>query len=292
MTAALLEERVFSKLYFEHEGLIVADDGERLLGFAHAGFGVSDKSNQLDTDLGVTCVLMTLPDDRLGNITQAKVGAELLEHSEAFLRKRGAKVLYAGGIQPLNPFYFSLYGGSELPGVLSSDHRALDVFQPAGYREIDQVAIMQRELRDFRAPVDRVQMGIRRQYEVVVDTDPPYSTWWGACNYSHLARSRVMLQKKRGNDEIVGMADYWDMETMAAHWGVRSVGLSQLMIEPESFRQGLGTYLVAEVLKRAKSEGVALVEAQTMQSNSAAIGLYTKLGFRQVDQGIVLRKGG
>jgi len=289
MTTALLEQHVFSKLYFDHEGLIVADDGQRLLGFVHAGFGVEENEARLDHELGVTCLLMTLPDHRLGDVAHHQLGAELIQRSEAYLRSRGAKVLYAGGIQPLNPFYFSLYGGSELPGVLSSDHRALDVFRPAGYREIDQVAILQRELRGFRSPFDRRQMMIRRQFEVSIEEDPPYGSWWGACNYSHLARTRMKLRRK-GDGETVASADYWDMATMAANWGLRAVGLSRLNVEPESKRKGFGTFLVAEALKHAHSEGAALAEVQTMQSNRPALALYARLGFQQVDQGIVLRK--
>ena len=39
MTSALLEACVFSKPYFDREGLLVAVDGARVVGFAHAGFG-------------------------------------------------------------------------------------------------------------------------------------------------------------------------------------------------------------------------------------------------------------
>ncbi|MBX9585571.1 MAG: GNAT family N-acetyltransferase, partial [Gemmataceae bacterium] len=37
-TPALLERWVFSKTYFDHDGLIVAEDGGRVVGYALAGF--------------------------------------------------------------------------------------------------------------------------------------------------------------------------------------------------------------------------------------------------------------
>ena len=43
----------------------------------------------------------------------------LIEEAERYLRERGAKVVYAGGLFPLNPFYWGIYGGSEGCGVLS-----------------------------------------------------------------------------------------------------------------------------------------------------------------------------
>ena len=43
MTSALLEACVFSKPYFDREGLIIAVDDGRTVGFAHAAFGPAFK---------------------------------------------------------------------------------------------------------------------------------------------------------------------------------------------------------------------------------------------------------
>ena len=55
-------------------------------------------------------------------------------------------------------------------------------------------------------------------------------------------------------------------------------------------RSGLATFLNVEAIRYLQTSGMGLVEVQTMQQNTAARGLYEKLGFEQVDQGIVLRK--
>jgi len=112
----LLEQLVFAKLYFDYDGLIVARDDGQPVGFAHAGFGPDEKQDRVCTQLGVTCLVLVRPD-----CAESEVAAGLLQQCEAYLWRRGAKVLYGGGIQPLNPFYLGLYGGSELPGVLDSD---------------------------------------------------------------------------------------------------------------------------------------------------------------------------
>ena len=129
MSADLFEHMVLSKPYFENQGLIVAVEGQRPVGFVHAAFGPSDDGQRLSTQLGVTCLVMVRLDyQRKG------IGAELLARGEAYLRGRGAHVLYAGSIQPLNGFYLGLYGGSELPGVLDSAPRAQYLFKSQGYR--------------------------------------------------------------------------------------------------------------------------------------------------------------
>ena len=110
----VLEQYVFAKLYFDYHGLVLAFEDNEAVGFAHAGFGPSEDERLVSTELGTTCLILARPDCRTGD-----VAAGLLEQSEAYLRDRGAKVLYGGGIRPLNAFYFGLYGGSEMPGVLA-----------------------------------------------------------------------------------------------------------------------------------------------------------------------------
>ena len=117
------EQLVFSKPYFDCAGLILAFDDGRPVGFAHAGFGPNENDSGISTDLGTTCLMMLEP-----GCSEAEVSAGLLERSEDYLRGRGAKVLYGGGMSPLNPFYLGLYGGSELPGVLGQRHNRAAAF--------------------------------------------------------------------------------------------------------------------------------------------------------------------
>ncbi len=144
-TACLLEQLVFSRPYFDPAGLIVALHDGIPVGFAHAGFGANDEQNGLATDTGTTYQLMVRAEHR-----DSSLAAELLAHSEAYLRERGAKVIYAGGIRPINAFYLGLYGGSELPGVLVGDTSFHAACSQSGYREIDRVHILQLELACFR----------------------------------------------------------------------------------------------------------------------------------------------
>jgi len=55
-------------------------------------------------------------------------------------------------------------------------------------------------------------------------------------------------------------------------------------------RKGLSIFLLGEAFRQFIREGIMLVEAQAMQHNAAALGMYHKLGFRQVGQGSVFRK--
>src|SRR5690349_4420585 len=175
---------------FDREGLIVATRDEVPYGFVHAGFGPSEDGNSLDRSLGTTHVLMVQNDGQAGDGSLAN---ELLARSEEYLRGRGASVIYAGGINPMNSFYLGLYGGSEIPGVLQTEalHR--------GYREIDRVRIMQCDLVRIRPPVSRELRAIKRTTQLVEKIDPAPKTWWEACVWGSLQRDVFSLVDRSHN---------------------------------------------------------------------------------------------
>lgn len=284
VSTALLEQLVFAKPYFDNEGLIVAVEADQRIGFAHAGFGANEDGSQLSTQLAATCMLMVRPDRQ-----RRGIGRELLARSEDYLRGRGAKVLYGGGIRPLNSFYLGLYGGSEMPGVLASTPHAQAMLEAAGYDVIDHVVVLHLGLAGLRVPIDRRQMQIRRSTQLQVTADPPTRNWWEACTYGIFDQMRYELVL-RDTGRSVAEATFWLMQPYSYAWRVQTAGLINVEVDAGHLRQGLATFLLSEALRMLKRDGIGLIEAQTMVHNAAAQGLYRKLGFEAVDQGTVLRK--
>ena len=70
----------------------------------------------------------------------------------------------------------------------------------------------------------------------------------------------------------------------------RGAGLIEMSVDPAHRRKGLSIFLLSEAFRHFIREGITVVEAQAMQHNSAALGMYHKLGFQQVGQGSVFRK--
>ncbi len=284
VTPQVLEHYVFSKPYFDRQGLIVAEADDRLQGFVHIGFGPDASHHDLDYCSGAICMLMVRPGG-----APAELADLLVERGEAALREQGARLVYGGGIEPINPFYLGLYGGSEMPGILVSDQEKLHLLQRHHYEEIDRVIVLQRDLTDFRLPVDRRQMQLRRKYRVELDTSPPMNDWWATCTGPPSEPTRFELCPVDGGPAC-GNVSFWVMEPLSATWGKLAVGMNNLRVVDSLKRQGLATLLNSESLRQLQLNGVAVVEVQTMQHNAAALGLYRKLGFEEVDQGIVLRK--
>jgi ribosomal protein S18 acetylase RimI-like enzyme len=157
-----------------------------------------------------------------------------------------------------------------------------------GYREIDRTVVFQRTLADFRAPVDRKQMQVRRRTQMAVVDEPPSKSWWEACTLGEFERVEFQLLDRELGKEIAS-ATLRAIDHTPANSGVRTSGLVDVQVDPGQQHEGLATFLVSEALKELSQQGVGLIEAQTMERNKAAIGLYQKLGFTRVDSGAVYR---
>lgn len=217
----------------------------------------------------------------------AAIGADLLARSEAYLRRRGARVILGGGTDALCGFYLGLYGGAGIPGILGSSPGMQDVFRLAGYAEEDRIAVLRRPLSGFRPPVNRLQLAIRRATVLRAVDEPVHDSWWEAATTSGLSLRRYELTNAAR--EVLGSATFWDMQPLATAWGVTAAALLHVEIAGPRRRQGLANYLVAEALHDLAQEGVTLVETQAAEGNGGAIALFEKLGFTRADEGILFR---
>lgn len=282
--AQILEDHIYAKTYFDPQGLIVAELDGKLVGFAHSGFGPNERQSDIDTSIGVLCVLLVLP-----NVDFETVAGQLITQSEEYLQRRGAKVIYAGSVKPLNPFYLGFYGGSELPGLLESQAALLELLAARGYREADRTVTLESDLTCWRPPVDRRILQNKRRFRVELDTSVASRTWWEASTAPPTEMQRFALLPTVGGDAI-GSGCYWLVEPLSTSRGAATAGLTELSIAEEWRGRGLGLLLNCEAMKQLKAQRFEAVEAQTMIRNVAAIRLYEKLGFRRVTEGVILRK--
>jgi GNAT superfamily N-acetyltransferase len=284
MTPAVLDDLVYSKPYFDRHGLILAVQGDKPIGFVHAGFGPNADFSDLDPSNGATALLLVSP-----HRDREAIARELLSRSEQYLRGRGATTLFGGATSMLAPFYLGLYGGSQLSGVLASDTRSIDLFRDFDYAETAHARIFRRDLRGFRPPVDRELMQIRRQYQLVKQTESLPRSWWEACEFSSIEKlDFVLLPKAKGPP--VAEARLWDIEPMASSWGVHAMGFVDMVVSTTANASAVATHFVSETFRQLQDYGITLVEFQLQTGESLGIEVCHKLGFEEIDQGILFRK--
>jgi GNAT superfamily N-acetyltransferase len=284
MTPAVLDDIVFSKPFFDRNGLILAIEDDRPIGFVHAGFAPSADLATIDSTKGTTAMLLVSPHDNRDCIAE-----ELLARSEQYLRDRGATTLFGGATKTLAPLYFGLYGGSQLPGVMASDSATAELFRRAGYGETMHVRLFRRDLSGFRPPVDRALMKIRRQFTLVKQTESLPESWWEACGFAAIERLDFVLLPKMSGPSVA-RALLWDIEPAASSWGVRASGLVSMNVDTDADERAVTTHFVSEIFRQLQGMGITLVEFQLDVNDTLRIEVCHQIGFQEVDQGLLFQK--
>jgi hypothetical protein len=258
------------------------------VGFVHAGFGPTADYSALDPTQGVTSLLLVASHPRA-----PQIAGDLLSASEDYLRARGATTLHGGGTNRLGPFYYGLYGGSGLPGVLATDAGMSQVFERAGYERHAYCDVLRRELAAFRPPMDRNLLQIRRRFELAQADDPLPANWWEGCAFGHTDRLRFLLTEKSAaavGSQPAATCSFWDIEPLASSWGVHAMGLIDLNIQPEVDSTSVATFFLGEILRQLASYGTTLVEIQVPCGDSLLTDACRQLGFQTHNQGYCFRK--
>ncbi len=282
-SSTLLEYFLFAKAYFDPQGLIVAADGDKLVGFVLAGFGPNDDGSALDTTAGVIGALGVVPSHR-----KQGIGAALAERAEDYLRRRGARTLYAGPMAPLNPFTFGLYGGSQSAGFLDSDAAAGPFFWRRGYQTQETKLVFQRPLDRPPVVTDGRFSACRQRYEIKVGPRQGTS-WWQECVFGPLELHDYRLTDK-ATGQWAARASLWEMETYSPAWNEHAVGLAELEVVEGARRKGLARFLLTQILRHVHEQFFTVAEIQAAETNMAAVNLFRGLGFAQVDRGRRFRR--
>jgi ribosomal protein S18 acetylase RimI-like enzyme len=279
-----LESVVFAQPYFDREGLIVAIDGERIVGFVHAGFGPTADEQHLSRNEGTIHMVIVA-----GSHRRQGIGRELLRRAEDYLISRGAKAIFAGAAAPRDAFYFGIYGGSQPAGFLESDPLAQPFLIALGYLPHERRLIFQRSLEEQREPVGLRLMSVRRTTKLgAIPTEQP-PTWWSQTRMGRLDTVTLSLLPKAGGQPlaqvtVVGLDHY------LASWNQRAIGLINLQVPEPQRRKGYAQALLVEVCRRVKNDLITLAESHVSEGNEAGIKTLLSAGFRQVDAGVVYRR--
>lgn len=284
ITCDALDLLVFSVQHFDAQGLIVATDGDRIVGFVHAGFGSNDTGSAVSPQNGVICVVLVHPSyRRLG------IGRELVRQAEEYLKQSGTIHVQAGSAPPRDPFYMLLYGGCEAAGFLASDPLADPFIRSLGYEIRDRILIYQRDLKASPDPIDFRVVGNRLRFQLLITDQPRTLAPWWVTRLGQLETLRFQEIPKHGGDPVAECLCV-GLETYTHTWKCRAVGLSDLYVPPAQRRKGYAKTLMLDVCRRLREEQVDIVEMHVSADNPDGIKLLESTGFHCVDAGVTYFK--
>jgi ribosomal protein S18 acetylase RimI-like enzyme len=278
-TSSPLERFTFAKPYFDPAGLILAEENGTCVGFCHAGFGPNQEQTALSYASGVTCLVCVRTSHR-----RRGIGSELLRHSEAYLRERGAQQLFAGAMSPLDPFYLGLYGGSSAPGFLASDAAAEPFFVHHHYQPVQTALVFQRRLSQPLRLIDPRLVAHRMHYDIRVGANLSRMSWWQECVYGLVEPLEFLLDEKPG-PRVAARLLVWEMDGLGTRWNMPAVGICDLQVREDLRGQGVGKFFLSQVLRYVQEQFFELVEVHVPEPNAPAVKLCRSLGFEQVDVG-------
>ncbi len=282
--STVLERHVFSKPYFDYNGFIIAEENGKRLGFVHAGFGANARETALGKHEGVICAIAVRPSHQ-----RKGIGGELLRRAEAFLKERGGNSVFAGQMKPLTPYYFGIIGGSDLPGVVTSEKAAASFLEKRGYKPWETALIFQRFLEKPLNVADGRFAGLRRRFDIRILPKIALGTWWQECTIGLVEPVEFRLEEK-GTGKAAARAIAWEMESFSWTWNVPAVGLLDINVREDLRRQGLGKFLLTQILRYLQEQYFGVAEVHCLDTNNALIGLAKSIGFEQMDVGRSYRK--
>lgn len=280
----ILELFVFSQPYFDRNGFLIAEDGDHIVGFAHAGFSSNRNQTDLDHQAGILCGLVVHPDYR-----RQAIGSKLLRQAEEYLQQQGATSVTIGGGMNGNGFYNGIYGGLQPAGFSHAAAPWDDFLKPLGYEPLSRTLVLHRDLTMGRDPVSARLIRHRRRLNLVITDRVSDLPWWWHVRFGQLDALKFEL-RERHNEQLVASAQIVGLDVYIPKWGVRAVGLRDVLVPEDKRREGYGLSLVLEICRRLREQSVQLIEAQVDSENVPGLELLQHACFNQVEDLRAYRK--
>jgi hypothetical protein len=278
------ESCVASKPYFDPRGLLVAEGEKGLEGFVHVGFGGTFDGSDMSKRRAFLSALCVLPSE-----SADRVAEQLFIAAERYALEQGATDMVAVGEPPDVPFYLGFAPGDGNLGVLAEEKQTQRWLSRFGFIPASQCDGWELVLGQYRQPMDRNQMQIRRQTYVNKMLSEPDLSWWHSCILGQadlLAFQLTLRDENRIHSRVI----FWQYDPFlvgSASAPLRLWPMDVPAVEEE--REHL-LYLLSESLRQLQLERFPAVRYSADASDPNTAGLLQRLGFRLRQNGMRYRK--
>ncbi|MEP3480210.1 MAG: GNAT family N-acetyltransferase [Fuerstiella sp.] len=275
---------VFSQPYFDSAGFFLAIVDEQVVGFCHAGFAANEERTQIDKNWGTIAAIVVHPEFR-----RQGIGSHLLQLAEQYLTDAGTKQIIAGAGLGNNGFYNGIYGGLTASGFVADSFEWNDFWNPKGYSAHQTTQVLHRDLNKGRDPISARLLRHRRSMNLAVTDRIKNMSWWWHTRFCYMDTIRFELQQ-RTDESVAASAHITGLDIYIPKWGIRSVGLHNVLVAESDRRQGYGLSLVIEICKRLREQSISVIEVQVDENDEDALKLFGAAKFEEVQRLICFRK--
>lgn len=284
MNAAVFENCIASKVYFDSPGLLVSVGDRGIDGFVHVGFGTRPDGREVSFQRAFLSALCVLPSE-----TSNEVARQLFEAAEKYALAHGAKDMVAIGEPPEVPFYLGLAPGDGMLGVLAEERQMQQWLTKFGFAPCSESEGWELVLGQYRQPMDRNQMQIRRQTYVNKMLSEPEMPWWYSCVLGHAELFAFQLTLREEN-RIHSRVVFWQHDPAIIGSPASPLRLWPLEIPVIVEDRERLLYLLAESLRQLQMERYTAVRYCADALEPTTAGILQRLGFRLRQNGMRFRK--
>ncbi len=278
------EYSVLGKLIFDPEGLLIAEDDTCALGFVHAvTLGTECGSPDSVTEGLINALCLSEHPE------QDEIARQLIHAAEQYLERRDVKCVFATGSPDRFAFYLGVGDTAGVIGVATRDVRLQKWLEQSGYVSGAIINSWQLPLANFRTPMDRTQIAIRRKGKIEILSNPASDkSWWLATVLGHGEMFAFKLIMREA-DAIEKRVEFWQPEFAS----LNTSGAFMHFIMPKIVDQtSLDHYsfLISEALRHFQQGRISRVRTAVYSDDEFGNRLLERLNFRKDLQGTLYEK--
>lgn len=277
LTVDAFEYFVFAQPYFDKKGLILALDGERCVGFAHAVNAVNEEESALQTGSGSIVALLVHP-----QLRRQGIGRELMNKAGDYLREGGATNIELGPSNSTNGFYLGMYGGVAPCGFRDSDE--MQPFAAAtGWKIAKTFHCYQKNLDGTtRDPVNMKLVTNRRKTKLNAVDASNDASWWWMTRFGRMDSVEFQLIDK-SSGEVYASCDIFGLDLYIPKWGRRAAGLTSVSVREQHAGNDYELSLLIEMGKYLREQLITIIDTTATSDDEAHAALLTSAGFELQD---------
>lgn len=279
-----LELFCLAKPYFDPHSFWVAEWAGQVVGFLH--HGPTAAPGLQDANLGAQAIfaLCVAPHPEETDVALALIDWFMTRAAEL-----GSTHVRYRPLLPDSAYYLGLGAADSLIGATSQEVRTCNWLSQAGFIPSSPTSMWELELMAFKAPIDRMQIQIRRTATVNQQLDEPDLPWWQACILGHTEPTLFQLMH-RTEKRLLQQALFWSLAPELQTSRESVIWLWPPQEQPEPQQEDHLTFLLAEALRQFQSERVDVVRTPGVADSPSSPAVLRKLGFRPVFNGMVFAK--